>query len=106
MKTPKLPKIKWVPFYFVRTLLSLYVKFVEGVVNIDYTEATTLLTMYSSFQQKKSRLIIAFRHPTKHDPALLMYILNKRLKKAGREKDIVIGGKTHAYILYGSWVLN
>ncbi len=87
-------KIKILQFCFMKLLSSPYTRFVEGISTINLAEAKTLRTELKEFNKCNTRLIIAFRHPAKHDPALLMFVLNNRYL-----------GKTHCHFLYGNWVL-
>ncbi|MGL1894219.1 MAG: 1-acyl-sn-glycerol-3-phosphate acyltransferase [Spirochaetaceae bacterium] len=78
----------------MKLLSPIYVKFVEGISKIDLSDAKELKEELDNFKKDKSRLIIAFRHPSKHDPALLMHVLNNKYS-----------GNTHCQFVYGTWVL-
>lgn len=99
------PKIKRTPFYFMKFLSPFYVRHVEGIKSIDDRNIKTLISCYKDFQDNKIKLLIAFRHPAKHDPPLLIHFLNDKLKKRAKKMNIRLDTKVHSHFVYGSWVL-
>ncbi|MBN2618432.1 MAG: hypothetical protein JXR64_09015 [Spirochaetales bacterium] len=90
------PKISKIAIFIMRSVGPLYVKFIEKVSEIDLTKSETLKKSLNDFKEGKIRLIVAFRHPTQHDPAVLMHVINNCISKRN---------KHHAQFVYGSWVL-
>ncbi|MDD3903503.1 MAG: hypothetical protein WC136_08630 [Sphaerochaeta sp.] len=84
-----------------------YLRHFEGVDSVEIKHETTLMQEFARFDQKKTLLILAFRHVAKEDAPTLMYALNRNLqrqiKKAHPTNRHII---THAQFLYGKDVLN
>lgn len=57
------------------------------------------------FQHGKSRLLIAFRHPTRHDPPVFVYAFLKLLYNSAKKEDYTLDRINHCHYLYGTWVL-
>lgn len=99
------PDFRLFPFYFMKTLNYLYVRFVEGVRSINCDKTDSLLKELKDFQDDKTRLIIAFRHPTRHDPPILMRLIHTLIPKRAKKIGIKLNKVTHGHFVYGKWLL-
>lgn len=99
------PRIKKLPLLLMNLSSYFYVRYVEGIKVIDDENIGTLISSFKDFQDDKIKLLIAFRHPAKHDPPLLIHLMNRRLKKRARKINIDLNRRSHSHFVYGSWVL-
>jgi hypothetical protein len=66
--------------------------------------AETLVSEMESFCAGRSRLIIAFRHPSVSDAPLLAYLFSRRLPRIARRLGRRLPRRTHVHFLYGRGV--
>lgn len=99
------PNFRPFPFYFMKSLNGLYARYVEGVTNIDISKTSTLINSLYDFQQGESRLIVTFRHPTKHDPPILMRVIHTLIPRKARREGVKLNRLTHGHFVYGKWLI-
>lgn len=99
------PNFRLFPFYFMKILNGLYVRWVEGITSIDISETDTLIDTLNEFQSGDTRLIVTFRHPTRHDPPLLMRVIHTLIPRRARTKGVELNRITHGHFVYGRWLL-
>ncbi|OQY36402.1 MAG: hypothetical protein B6229_10155, partial [Spirochaetaceae bacterium 4572_7] len=99
------PNFRRLPFHIMRCVLKPTLRFHEKIVSIDDSNTKTLVNELKEFQDGKSRLIIAFRHPSKHDPAIFMHLIDNRVKKRAKKEGFKLNRLTHAHFVYGQWIL-
>lgn len=98
-------KVKRLPIKLIQLIGKPYILFIEGINKISFYNAHTLYKEIENFQQGKSRLLIAFRHPTRHDPPVIAYAFLNLLYKSARKAGYTLDRINHCHYLYGTWVL-
>lgn len=88
-------------YRFMKTFSAPYLRLVEKVRKVKFDNVDSLVEEYKRFSEKKCRLILAFRHPTKHDPPVMVEFFTNHIKKLAKKKGIPIKGRTHVHFLYG-----
>lgn len=63
-----------------------------------------LLSAWKDFSDKKTRLILGFRHAYGDDPQMMVYTIHHVLPKLGRKNRARLPRLTHAHFIYGSEV--
>lgn len=66
--------------------------------------ANRMIDAYHSFFEKKTRLILGFRHAYGDDPHIISYALHHALPVAGKKAGKPFKQLTHAHFLYGAEV--
>lgn len=98
-------RIKKLPILFIQLLGRPYIYLVEGIKNITFKNTQSLYKVMEEFQNGKSRLLIAFRHPTRHDPPVVVYMFLKLLYNRAKLEGYQLDRFNHCHYLYGTWVL-
>jgi 1-acyl-sn-glycerol-3-phosphate acyltransferase len=96
--------VPWV-YYFMRTAVPTYLRLVDGVRRVEVEGIEHLLDAYRSFYAGEARLLLAFHHPTAHDPSVLSYLISRALPAAARARRLPLGGLAHVHYVYGRNVL-
>lgn len=92
--------VPWV-FRFMQTFSPPYTRLVEGVRRVEVQGMDRLAEAYRSFYAGKTRLLLAFRHPTAHDPQVMVYLITRALPAAARARREPLGGLPHVHFVYG-----
>lgn len=82
-----------------------------NIQQIDTENVETLAQLYQQFRQKKTRLILAFRHPQTTDPFCMAHLLWNAIPNAARTQGFAID-TPHCHFMYdrgiplwaGKWV--
>ncbi len=72
----------------------------EGIAKVEADNVEILIDLIRQFQEKKIRLMVAFRHPQVEDPLCLGYLLSKLVPQTARERGIVLQHPIHAHFIY------
>ncbi len=91
---------------FLRIIAGGYIRMAEKINKVDIKGLDHFINAFSAFKDNGSKLIIAFRHPSKQDPTILAYALNKAIPKAAKKAGKALGFIPHSRFLYGKDVLN
>ena len=83
-----------------RLLMPLYVRFVLRFQSIEIHEPEKILRALREFQQKKTRLIVAFRHPYGDEPQLLFHAFNHLLPRLARRYGVVLKRRPHLRMVH------
>jgi hypothetical protein len=97
--------IPWV-YRLTRIGSPIYLRFIEGISKVETVGIEHLVQAYQHFYRKKARLLVVFRHPSVHDPPVMVYLFCRALPTGARRLGQKLGGKGHAHFLYGRGVLN
>ncbi len=89
---------------FLSAVSPAYLRFGEGISAVRTEKAETLVGELEGFIAGRSRLIIAFRHPSVSDAPLLAYLFSRRLPRIARRLGKPLPGRTHVHFLYGRGV--
>ncbi len=81
-------------------LSPLWLRWQRDVTHIEVHNIEQLAHSYDAFYQGKSRLIIAFRHPTIDDPVCLMHLLGQELPRCARRLQLNRSRQYHAHFIY------
>lgn len=84
----------------VRFLLPFWLRTQLAIADIQCENVETLARAYQDFQQGKSRLLIAFRHPSTTDPFTMAHLVWKELPKVARRAGIPLKAPIHSHFLY------
>ncbi|KEF41296.1 MAG: hypothetical protein ER33_12315 [Cyanobium sp. CACIAM 14] len=82
-----------------RLLLPLWLRRC-GIRSVEVEGMERLLAAYERFRRGESRLLLAFRHPSLDDPAVLAQLLWRALPRAGRARGLQWRPAPHAQFLY------
>ncbi len=80
--------------------LPLWLQTQTNLREISAANLETLITFYQKSQEKKVRLLLAFRHPSINDPYCMAYLLWKLVPKKGQELGIKLNNPIHAHFMY------
>ena len=89
---------------FLSAVSPAYLRLGEGISAVRTERAETLVSEMESFCAGRSRLIIAFRHPSVSDAPLLAYLFTRRLPRIARRLGMRLPRRTHVHFLYGRGV--
>ena len=115
------PALEFIPPKFsggvrwaVNRALPWWLKHQLNIHQVDTENVETLAQLYQQFQQKKTRLILAFRHPQTTDPFCLAHLFWTAVPQAARAQGISFDGSPwmHSHFMYdrgiplwaGKWV--
>ncbi len=93
-------------FSFMRAAGKLYLRLGEGVASVRLDRPELLVNAYRQFQKKEKRLVIAFRHSSRMDAPVLLYVISRILHKQAKLLGEPFPEIPHARFLYGKDVLN
>ena len=83
-----------------RLTLPLFLRQGCGITGLQLEEGERLVQAMAAFQAGKSRLLLAFRHPSVSDPACLAALLWRELPRQGRRQGVRFRPAPHAHFLY------
>jgi hypothetical protein len=86
---------------FLRAIGPFYFKVLLGFDSLEVFHPERLVRAYSDFLSRKSRIIIAFRHPYGNDPQLMAYLINKQLPREAAKMGVRFPKKPHAHFVHG-----
>ncbi len=90
----------------LRILSPIYLKFFLRFTSIELRgvnarEPNSLISEWKAFQDGKTRLILAFRHPYGDEPQVFSYLFDVLLKRRARRAGISLRGHPHARFIHG-----
>jgi len=94
------PKFNLSVFKVVTPLLPGWRKFQTPIANIQGENLETLAQLYQQFQQGKIRFLIAFRHPSTHDPFAIAELLWHLVPQAAKQQNISFNAPIHSHFIY------
>jgi 1-acyl-sn-glycerol-3-phosphate acyltransferase len=83
-----------------RRLLPLWLRLRSRIGTIEVRQVERLVEAMRQFQAGETRLLLAFRHPSLDDPAVLAYLLWNVLPREGRQRGLRWRPAPHAQFLY------
>ncbi len=72
----------------------------RGIVRCEATGVDRLARLYAEVQAGRTRLLIAFRHPTTTDPLVMAQLLWRELPRAARREGLTLRFPVHSQFLY------
>lgn len=83
-----------------QTILPFWLRSQTPIVDVQAENLALLADYYQQFQQKKVRLLLAFRHPSINDPYCMGYLLWKLLPQYTKANNIALKQPIHAHFMY------
>lgn len=80
-------------------LMPAWTAWKTDLAEIETHNVQTLAQLYQEFNQGKSRLMLAFRHPSPVDPFVLSHLIWRSLPQVSREQGTPLR-HTHAHFIY------
>lgn len=77
-----------------------WLKFQTNIREIEAENVDILANLYQQFEQKKIRLLLAFRHPRTDDPFCLVDLFWRILPQEARKNNISLKKPTHIHFVY------
>ena len=71
-----------------------------SIANIQADNLETLAQLYQSFNQGKTRFLMAFRHPSADDPYCMGYMIWYLLPKVAKQQGITLPSPLHYHFIY------
>ncbi|ACK64134.1 phospholipid/glycerol acyltransferase [Rippkaea orientalis PCC 8801] len=81
-------------------ILPFWLQWQTNITEIQAKNVEILADLYQQFQQKKVRILLAFRHPSVNDPYCMGYLIWKLLPQVAKQKNIPLNGLIHAHFMY------
>jgi 1-acyl-sn-glycerol-3-phosphate acyltransferase len=85
---------------FTQLLLPSLLRWQTTIRQIEADNVEVLVDLYRQFQERKTRFLIAFRHPTTEDPLCLAYLLYHILPKVASRQSVSLNSPIHAHFIY------
>ena len=81
-------------------ILPFWLQWQTNITKIQADNVEVLAQLYQQFQQKRIRLLLAFRHPSVNDPYCMGYLIWKLLPQVARKENISLNSPIHAHFMY------
>ncbi len=94
------PKYKPWLLRLTHLLLPLWMRSQTSLTQVEAENVEVLADLYRQFQEKKIRLMIAFRHPKTDDPISLGYLFYRLIPQVAKQKGIKFNSPIHAHFIY------
>ncbi len=85
----------------LRFLAPFYMRFVLKFNGISIHRLDQILSAFRDFQEKRTRLILAFRHPYGEEPQLFSYVFDVLLAHKARQGGNPLPRRPHARFVHG-----
>lgn len=85
---------------WVYRLLPVWMRFRTPVRQVEPHNLEELALLYKAFENKKIRLLLAFRHPSVSDPIAIGYMLSRYLPAAAKRQGIKFKQPIHVHFMY------
>ncbi len=83
-----------------KIILPFWLKSQTPLVEIEAENLSILAENFQKFQQEKVRFLLAFRHPSIHDPYCMGYLIWKLLPKFAKAHNIQLQQPIHSHFIY------
>ena len=83
----------------MQPIMPIWTAWKTDLAEVETHNVETLARLYHEFNQGKTRLLLAFRHPNTVDPFVLSHLLWRSLPQTAREQGLSLK-KTHAHFIY------
>ncbi len=95
-----------------RQLLPIALRRVAHCPEVQVHNGEQLLDLYRQFQAGQVRFLLAFRHPSPHDPFCMAHLLWRSVTRLARQQRVPLTQPLHAHFIYdrgiplwaGEWV--
>lgn len=72
----------------------------RGLVRFETSGSESLAALFAAAQSGRSRLLIAFRHPSTTDPLVMAQLLWREVPRAARRRGLSLKAPVHSQFLY------
>jgi len=86
---------------FLRAIAQFYFKVLLGFDSLEILHPERLVRAYSDFFARRSRIIVAFRHPYGDEPQLMAYLINRQLPREAAKLGVRFPKNPHAHFVHG-----
>lgn len=86
--------------WFGRLLVPAYLRIVLSFQKIEIRNPEKLVEAIKDFREKRTRLIVAFRHPYGDEPQLLFHIFENLIPRYARKLKIQLNHRTHLRLVH------
>ena len=93
---PSIPSL-----FLLRLLAPFYMRFVLKFNSVTIRGLDEITGAFRDFQEKRTRLILAFRHPYGEEPQLFSYVFDILLARKARQGGSPLPGRPHARFVHG-----
>lgn len=83
----------------MQPLMPAWTAWQTDIVEVEARNVETLAQLYQEFNLSRTRLLLAFRHPSAVDPYMLSHLIWRDLPRVAREQQLNIG-TAHSHFLY------
>jgi len=90
---------RWV-YNVVKAFLPTWRKFQTPIANLQGVNLDTLVNFYDQFQHNKIRFLIAFRHPSTHDPFTIAELMWYLVPQMAKQQQIKLRTPIHSHFIY------
>ena len=90
---------RWV-YRVVKACLPAWRKFQTPIANLQGVNLDTLVNFYDQFQHNKIRFLIAFRHPSTHDPFTIAELMWYLVPQMAKQQQIKLRTPIHSHFIY------
>lgn len=87
--------------WFGRFLIAPYLRTALSFRKIEMRHPEGLLRALQDFQEKRNRLIVAFRHPYGDEPQLLFHVTENLIPRLAKSHGVPLAYKPHLRIVHG-----
>ena len=96
----------------VQWVLPTVTHYTTTLADVEAKNVETLVELYRQFQDKKIRLLLAFRHPAAKDPFTLGHLIWTLVPRTAQQLNVPLRSPVHTHFLYdrgiplwlGDWV--
>jgi hypothetical protein len=81
-------------------VLPFWLRSHTTISDIQADNIEVLVDLYRQFQERKTRFLIAFRHPSVDDPLCMAHLLWRMVPKVARQQGISLQQPIHAHFIY------
>jgi len=83
-----------------RSLVPFWLRYTQGISEVRVDHAEELIELYQQFHQGKTRLLIAFRHPSTIDPPCISQLLWNVLPQIAKQSGKPLNFPVHTHFIY------
>ena len=94
------PDYNSVVWKIAKGISPFWLRYNLNVVDVEVYNPEELISLYSQFQQGKTRFMLAFRHPAVTDPPCMGEMLWNQLPKIAKELGKPLKSPVHAHFIY------
>ncbi len=86
---------------FFRFISPLYLRAALGFRSVELKHAERIVDAYRDFFDRKTRLIIAFRHPYGDEAQLMAYVIGRLVGEEAKKRGVHLARQPHAHFIHG-----